>query len=57
MTNKMNKGGAKLESMLMLHDVVLSGSDDRAAYICSLTALLADVDPKRFAKLQRIGVL
>jgi hypothetical protein len=56
MTNKMNQAGRKLESMLMMHDVICD-TDSRWAYIQTLSGLLRQVDPKRFGRLQRMGVL
>ncbi len=50
------RAGKILESMLMAHDVICE-NDNRWQYIQTLAALLQQVDPKRFRKLQKMGVL
>ncbi len=54
MTDK--QAGRKLESMLMQHDI-LAETSNRWEYIRILSDLLAEVDPRRFAKLQSQGIL
>ena len=48
--------GRKLETMLMMHDVICD-NDNRWAYIATLSSLLLMVDHKRYLRLQRMGVL
>jgi hypothetical protein len=51
-----NQAGRKLESMLMMHDMVCQ-NENRWQYIKTLSNLLRQIDPKRYAKLERMGAL
>ena len=56
MDTKMNQAGAKIERILMMHDVIFT-SAERWGMIQFFCGLLREVDYKRYQRLMRKGIV
>lgn len=54
--NKMNEAGRKIESILMMHDVIFT-SEERWGMIQFFCNVLRDVDYKRYCRMQNRGII